>query len=266
MLALDLLERGAAGRFQGILTPSSCANSSSGAHSGGVRSGQCSRPANKPSRLYPASSRNASFTSGTRSNSPEATLAMVDWMGPTRKAHNPAPMTESGPCPEGQHPRFVPVVSYHAEPGDDAPATRSLLSRTEFRRYSFDRIWSPNRAASHSLADQLLVLAVESEVNYDGGGRISTIGASSSEAAAEEHHHGGRYFSNRRIFGWFSSLLCQGKAYGERSATGWRAEPHGPAPRLGWLGLLRSQPEELWTRGRHRSPLFRTYPGGSRSD
>src|ERR1035437_4537937 len=220
MLALDLLERGAAGRFQGILTPSSCANSSSGAHSGRVRSGQCTRPANKPSRLCRASSRNASFTSGTRSNSPEATLAMVDSMGPTRKAHNPAPMTESGPCPDGQHPRFVPVVSYQAEPGDDAPATRSLLSRTEFRRYSFDRIWSPNRAASHSLADQLLLLVVESEVNYDGGGRTSTTGASSHEAFGEEHRHGGRCFGPRRISGWFSSFLCLGKASGERSAPG----------------------------------------------
>ena len=61
--------------------PSSCANSSSGAYSGGVRSGQCSRPASKSSRLYPTSSRNASFTSGIRSNSPETMPAMVDCDG-----------------------------------------------------------------------------------------------------------------------------------------------------------------------------------------
>ena len=51
------------------------------AYSGGVRSGQCSRPACKSSRVYPTRSRNASLASGIRSNSPETMPAMVDSAG-----------------------------------------------------------------------------------------------------------------------------------------------------------------------------------------
>ena len=51
--------------------PSSCANSSNGAYSGGVRSGQWSRPPSRSSRVYPIRSRNASLASVMRSNSPE---------------------------------------------------------------------------------------------------------------------------------------------------------------------------------------------------
>ena len=71
--------------------PSSCASSSRGAYSGGVRSGQCSRPASKSSRLYPTSSRNASFASGIRSNSPETMPAMVDSAGNWPDARAAAP-------------------------------------------------------------------------------------------------------------------------------------------------------------------------------
>ena len=66
-------------------SPSSWASSSRARYSGGVRSGQCSRPACRSSRLYPTSSRNASFASGIRSNSPETMPAMVDSAGSGRR-------------------------------------------------------------------------------------------------------------------------------------------------------------------------------------
>src|ERR1035441_1630087 len=71
------------------------------------------------------------------------------------------------------------MKSVHAERipqtvGSPRSAADSMLPRATFWRCGFDHIWSPNRAASHSLAGQLLPAAGESEVNYHGGGRIRT--------------------------------------------------------------------------------------------
>ena len=71
------------------------------------------------------------------------------------------------------------MKSVHAERipqtvGSPRSAADSMLPRATFWRCGFDHIWSPNRAASHSLAGQLPLSAVESEVNYHGGGRIRT--------------------------------------------------------------------------------------------